>query len=178
MEENLIPPQPASQENYNPASGVPAAKPVRYCPNHPTVVAEHRCRRCMARVCTTCAFIFPGNMVFCPTCATQKPEVFPSKRKGLLIAAYIMAAICTLSIAFIFTMALFLPNMDEIQLIAIANIIGVVGCFIPCLVGTGLSVATLDKKRGNPISVWGAVAWNGLLLTIWIILSVVGAIAG
>ena len=49
--------------------------------------------------------------------------------------------------------------------------------FIPSLIGTGLGIGSLDKRLGNPPSVWIAAIWNSLISAAFVGLVFIGLIA-
>ncbi len=47
----------------------------------------------------------------------------------------------------------------------------------PALSGLALSCGSLDRRAGNPVLVWVAVAWNVVLTIVWIAFMVIGLTA-
>ena len=50
--------------------------------------------------------------------------------------------------------------------------------FVPAIVGVGLGLGAIERRLRNPLWVWVPVVWNGLLLSLFLLLSVVGAFMG
>jgi hypothetical protein len=84
-------------------------------------------------------------------------------------------ATCGLALALTGALADFddLPGAAQ----ALELVIGFV-VFIPSMIGTALSVSTLDRRLSNPGVLWVAVVWNGLLLAAFLLLSIVGTVWG
>jgi hypothetical protein len=139
------------------------------CVQHPRVNAVQQCKACGAGVCATCDFLLPGGVHVCPTCMSAPRDKLGRKRKKMLIWAYALAVWSTLGMAFLFSGALAGSKDGE----AIANLLGF-GIFIPSIVGTSLGCGALDRRLNNPMSLWIAAIWNGILLAIYLILIFIG----
>ena len=146
------------------------------CTNHPDVSAVRRCRLCAATMCLTCDFEFPGHFHLCPTCATNPQTTLSPRRKKLIGFAYALAAWATLALAVLFSGALSGMVEQSKEAEAAIGVLAGIGIFLPTLGGTALSFSALDKRLGNPPAIWGAVIWNGVLLALWVVLSVVGSL--
>ena len=146
------------------------------CTQHPDVNAVRRCGLCAATMCSTCDFELPGHFHLCPTCATAPQTALSPRRKKLIGFAYALAAWATLAIAVSFTGALsgMVDQSKEAQ--GAIELLITIFAFVPTLGGTALSFSALDKRLGNPPAIWGAVIWNGVLLALWVVLSVVGSL--
>ncbi len=154
-------------------------KAASYCSNHPKVTAEETCGRCKAPICITCAFTFPNDLLLCPSCATEKPEVMtPKRRKGRLIS-FVMAGIASFFLILLFGGAMFpiLGNMPEEDYEAFLGVLFIFLILVPAVVGLSFGIGVLNKRRGNPMSVLAPVIWNGILLGIWIFLTILGTFA-
>jgi hypothetical protein len=160
-------------QQYTPyAQAVPMAQAaLGPCQNHQQVAAVQCCTRCAARVCSVCDFTFPGDIHLCPRCVTSAAGGLSPGRRGMMIAAYAAAAAATIMLAiFIFGAAsgAFGPA-NEVAMIVIFVLL------IACIVsGLGLGVGTIDRQLNNPISLWIAAAWNGLLALGLLLMMVVG----
>jgi hypothetical protein len=170
------PPQAASP--YVPQYAAPYGQQIPYaqvrnlgpCQNHQQVAATHYCSRCSARICSVCDFSFPGNIHFCPRCITLTSGGLSPGRKGMMIAAYIMAAVATLLFAGLITAGA--TGGIENMIVVIVLFFSIVVCIV---VGAGLGIGPLDRKLGNPISLWLAAGWNivlaaGLILAMIVVL--------
>ncbi len=149
------------------------------CANHPRVKAEAKCSRCDTPICKTCAFTYPNNLVFCPSCATAKLEVMtPKRRKGRLIS-FIMAGIATCFLVLIFggLMFQFFESMPEEDYETFVGFLFIFLILVPAVVGFSFGIGTLNKRRGNPISILAPTIWNGILIGIWVFLTIVGLFA-
>ena len=147
------------------------------CTHHPDVNAVRRCGLCSATMCSTCDFELPGHFHLCPTCATTPQTALSPRRKKLIGFAYALAGWATLAIAVLFSGALgeMFDHSKEAQ--AVVGLLAGILIFVPTLGGTALSFSALDKRLGNPPVIWGAVIWNGVLLALWVVLSVVGSLS-
>lgn len=129
----------------------------------------------MATMCPTCDFEFPGHFHLCPTCATNPQTTLSPRRKRLIGLAYALAVVATLIIAVLFSGALADTERSNAEMEGIYNLIGVV-VFAATVGGVALSLSALDKRLGNPAILWGAVIWNGMLLALWVLLSIIGSL--
>lgn len=146
------------------------------CTQHPDVSAVRRCGLCVATMCATCDFELPGHFHLCPTCATTPQTALSPRRKKLIGFAYALAAWSTLTMAVLFTGALGAMTDQSKEAEAAIGLLAGILIFVPTLGGTALSFSALDKRLGNPPAIWGAVIWNGVLLALWVVLSVVGSL--
>jgi hypothetical protein len=97
------------------------------------------------------------------------------RRKKLLIISYALAGWATFALALLFSGVFADWGQDEVQVRALEVLIGIL-FFAPTIAGAAVSFSALDKRLGNPPAVWGAVIWNGLLLAVWVLLRVLGAL--
>ncbi len=143
------------------------------CGNHPGVPAITRCRECRTPVCSTCDFPFPGGIHLCPKCATSTSKKLSPKRKALVGWSYALAVWGTVG------MAMMLGGVfaDSVQTQKDAEQLSVMLALLialPTFIGAVMSFACLDKRLGNPLSVIAVAVWNGILLGVWIFLSILG----
>ena len=146
---------------------------------HAEIQAVHYCGACHAPVCATCDFALPGGVHVCPDCATKTDRSLSPTRRKLLFWAYGLAVMSTLGIVLFFIAATTRaqdfnePGAEDAIGMALSLFV-----FIPSLVGTALATSALDRRLSNPASIWCAVIWNGLILAVFLLLSVVGLFAG
>lgn len=143
------------------------------CRVHPSMPAVALCNNCASPICATCDFVFPGNIHLCSTCATTPQTSLGSGRKSLLWWSYGLAIWTTLALVIAFAGAL-----DQFGDERAAEAFFSVCVYIPAIIGTGTGFASMDRRLGNPASVWGAVIWNSILLGILILLVIIGLTMG
>ena len=146
------------------------------CAQHPEVNAVRRCGLCGSTMCATCDFELPGAFHLCPTCATTPQTALSPKRKKLVGFAYALAAWSTLALAVFFGGAVLGLFSQNKELEAVIDLVFGLFVFAPTLGGTALSFSALDRRLGNPPVIWGAVMWNGILLALYIGLSLLGSL--
>lgn len=138
-----------------------------HCTQHPDVPAVMRCQVCHSGVCATCDFVVPGGVHVCPACIEKEPsnELEPARRNKM-IAGFFIAAYSTLMLALGRSGALvrtFGNDKDTLKILGLF-------IFWPMVIGVGVSLAALDKRRGNTTSIIVGVVWNcinlGLLLLL------------
>lgn len=147
------------------------------CTRHPDVPAVVRCQACSKPICATCDFCLPGQVHVCPDCVSRRDDRLSSKRKNTLTWSFVLAVVATLG--FVVMLSGAFAGMADDQ--AGEQLLGLIFSgmvFLPSLVGTALSVGTLDKNLSNPALIWVSVVWNGLLLAAFIALSVIGTFMG
>ena len=88
---------------------------------------------------------------------------------------YALAALATVIIAVLFSGALAGTASSDKELEALYNLIGIL-VFAVTVGGVALSFGAMDKRLGNPSALWGAVIWNGMLLAVWVLLSIIGSL--
>lgn len=160
---------------WKPMLGPPATPIGTNCPRHPQVQAIHVCASCGDGVCATCDFEFSG-VHLCPKCATAPREKMSPKRRRMAWAAMALAVWSTLMMVLMCGGAAFFFG-NESGGEAFAGVVGMLA-FVPSIVGVALGFACLDRRLGNPPLVWVAAIWNGLLLALWLLLIVIGLLAG
>lgn len=146
----------------------PFASPGVCCQVHPEVQAVARCHNCHGAMCSTCDFAVAPGIHLCVTCATAPPKLSGS-RKAMLIWSMVMATWVTVMVVLLLSQALASLCRDE----AGQTLVGW-AIMLPALIGLALSMASMDRRAGNPPIVWGAVVWNCILTVVWIALTVVG----
>ncbi len=148
-----------------------AAPPLsQMCRRHPEQQAMHLCARCRAPICSTCDFVFPGNLHLCPTCATT-PETGLGKRKGRVVAALSLAVWSTLSLVFMLVSAREARTAESQQSIGVA--FAFLG-FVPAMVGMALGLSCFEKRMHSPPLIWVGAIWNILVVAVFLLLVVIG----
>jgi hypothetical protein len=163
----------AAAQQYTPyAQAVPVAQlALGPCQNHQQVAAVQRCSRCAARICAVCDFPFPGEIHLCPRCVTSAAGAISPGRKGMVYGAFGAAATATLTFAaFIFAAASGAFGGAS-QIAAIAIFVFLIACITT---GLGLGLGVIDRQLNNPISVWIAAIWNGVLALGFVLMMIVG----
>jgi hypothetical protein len=131
------------------------------------------CRSCSTPVCSTCDFLFPGNVHLCPRCATTPNKKIGSKRKSLIVWGYVLATWSSLGVALLLSGVLAAGTRSKADVEALGMAIGFL-VFLPTIIGVGVSIGALDRRLSNPPVVWGAVIWNGLVVAVLILLEIIG----
>lgn len=129
------------------------------CCRHTHVPAVQRCASCRRGVCVTCDFHLGAHFHLCPDCVEVKDQDLSDRRKNLRMWSYLLAGFGT---------ALFAGAM------ATGSEITSQLAFVSIIVGTGLGFGALDRRLGNPPSLWGAAIWNSVVLGIFLVLIVIG----
>lgn len=127
-------------------------------------------------MCSTCTFDLPGGIKLCPTCATATPKLSP-KRKKLLIASYVLAVWCTIMMAGLFG-GIFSGFVTDKESQELFGLLLMVLLPLPSLIGVALAVSSMDRRLPNTIAMWIATAWNGIILTGFILLIIAGIAKG
>ena len=166
---------PYARGQYSPHAqpALPALPALGPCQNHQQVPAAHRCTRCAARMCNVCDFAFPGEIHLCPRCITSAAGGLSGGRRGMMIAAYAAAGLSTFLIVVFMVAAASggLTGFNEF-------LAGIILFFLlACIVtGLGLGVGAIDRQLNNPVSLWIAASWNGVLALGLLLLVVVALI--
>ena len=144
----------------------------RRCVQHPNVAAARTCKSCLRPMCAVCDFLLPGNLHLCPVCVSAPSRPMSRGRKGLLIAAYAMAAYNTIGfVAVASGMFASMARADKAMFgLAYAFLLS-----LPSLVGAAIGVSCFEQRLRNPPSVWIAAIWNCLLMGIHLIFIVIGS---
>jgi hypothetical protein len=132
------------------------------CIQHPHVMPVARCNVCGAASCSTCDFVFPPNLHFCPVCVVSATGVISPRRKKYLIAAYVLAA-CS-SLGFIGFIGGAAAGLTEGGAEVALGILLLLFVGVPSIVGTAMGMSAKRPGGPNPISVWIAFIWNALIL--------------
>jgi peptidoglycan/LPS O-acetylase OafA/YrhL len=144
-----------------------------FCTSHPGSPAVCYCQTCRAPVCATCVFVFPGGIQLCPACASNpRPQISP-RRQRLVWWSVGLAIWCVLGLIAMVVLVRQNPTSK-----ANAEAIGTAFVFLtllPSIVGVALGVATFDRRLSTPGIVWVGIIGNGLVLLIWVLLMIVGA---
>jgi hypothetical protein len=143
------------------------------CVQHLSVQAVQQCQMCGAFMCATCDFALPGGLHVCPACATGPKAGLSARRKKLMAGSYALAVWCTLGMAVVMSGAL----AGTVRTKADEQMLGVAMTFlvlVPGLIGLALGFSAVDRRFVNPPPVWVAIAWNGLIVAGFLLLSLVG----
>jgi hypothetical protein len=150
------------------------------CFKHTSVAAVARCGSCDAGICAVCDYLVPsaqsaastlnlggsepaGQTHLCPACAADAESKMGVGPRVRLIAAFLLATWTTA--VWIIMFIAFATGMVKTE--SEAGVLGDISgkaIGLPSLVGLGLSLSSIDRKRGTPYSVWSAVAWNSALV--------------
>jgi predicted Zn finger-like uncharacterized protein len=145
------------------------------CALHPTVQAVQICKVCGTAMCNTCDFEYPGNIHVCPSCASKSDQPLSGKRKTHLMWSYVFAVLSTL--ALIVTLLIGSQAETAEQTMALGIVMNLF-VLIPAIIGTALGCSVRDRRLSNPASIMIATIWNGIILGIYILLCIVGALMG
>ena len=141
------------------------------CEAHPTVQATQLCIKCNKAICQTCAFIFPGDVVLCPDCATTSTSSMSKNRKKCAIWSVVLAIWATLSFVAFFTVSVVIES--EVALILL-DLFFSIFVLIPSLVGIALGFSAKERRLSTPPLVWIGIIWNAILLGLLILLILIG----
>ena len=171
--EGIAPPAPVVQP---PAARLAPPAELK-CAQHPDVAAVQRCKVCRRGICATCDFTFAGNVHVCPTCvdAQSSAGLSPARRQKMLWSLG-LALWSTILLAVMFTPLLYQFEDATINEL-IAGAIGF-GVLIPTIIGVSMGFSAYDRRLHNPWGVVAAVWWNSLLLAFYLVLCVIGVVAG
>jgi len=145
------------------------------CPRHPGVPAVERCANCGTPTCPTCDFAFPGDLHFCPQCATSPGATLSDKRKRSALWSLALAGWSTVAFVGFLIVASFTQSKEGQDALGVALTITVL---IPSVIGVAMGLGALERRQANPFWVWAAALWNGLLLGGFILLSIIGTLMG
>jgi hypothetical protein len=143
------------------------------CSLHPTVQATLKCMCCDSYMCPTCDFALKGGIHVCPTCAMSSAvQGLGSRRKRNVIWGYVLASIATICLAALMSglMAEFFIGMNE----TVVGLVFSLFTFVPAAIGFGASSSACERHLPNPMSIKGAIIWNGLLLAAFMALTIIG----
>jgi hypothetical protein len=152
------------------ASGKPGVK----CLRHPEVMAVLFCSICGAPVCATCDFSLPGDIHACPDCVSRPSETLSSKRRKSLVWSYALAVLSSIGLVLMLLISILGSGHGEIPAEALGMMFSIL-VLIPSIIGTALGISCFERRLKNPLAVWGAVVWNGLMLGIYILMAIIGS---
>ncbi len=142
------------------------------CVTHPQVAAVARCQSCRSPVCSTCLFVFPGGIQVCPKCAANPtPQVSPRRKK--LIRWSIGLGIW--SVLGLVGLIVAIPLLGKKADLEVLGVVIEVVSLLPAIVGLALGVGSFDRRLRTPGVVWIGVIGNGLVVVIWVLMMIVGA---
>lgn len=150
----------------------PAVPAGTMCAVHPENAAVQRCATCRTTMCETCDFALPGNLHLCANCATTAGDTVSGKRKKAVFWSYALALVSTLGIVVSVIVGAVAKQPEAFGVIFM--LLG----FLPAAAGTGVGLSAIERRMKNPLWVWVPAVWNGLMLTIFVLLSVVGTFMG
>jgi hypothetical protein len=158
------------------AARSPARAAAARCPRHPEVEAVERCSTCQSPVCATCDFSFEGDLHFCPNCATSSAsDEVSSRRKRLALISYALGLLAMVSFVAMFVFIAVSDTDKDRE--SIGAVFGTV-TMLASVVGVGLGLGAIDRRLSNPWWLRGAGALNGLLLGLFVALSIFGMMSG
>lgn len=154
------------------ASAFPVTQGRGTCVQHPSVLSIARCKRCGAGSCATCDFVFPGNLHYCPVCATKAGRELSPRRKQYLTAAYCLAGASTLTLVLLIGLAAG-GMLDDESGGSIWGMLFILFFGVPATIGTGMGLSAW-RPGANPVSVWIALVWNALMQGGMLLLMIIG----
>ena len=149
----------------------------RQCAMHPAMRAVGSCSGCGVAVCGTCAFDFPGGVRLCPRCAASPQKGLSAKRKKALVWSYVLAVWTTLGLAVLLSgvLASSLQSKSDVEVLGMVLMIVI---FAPSIIGTAMGFSAMDRRLSNPAAVWIAIVWNGIILAVLLLLTIIGNLSG
>jgi hypothetical protein len=114
-----------------------------------------------------------GGIHVCPACATAPRTALSTRRKGLIIGAYVLAAVATFGMALVMSGAL----ADMARTKEGETVLGLLFTFIvliPAVIGMALGFSAIDRRLANPLSIWVAAIWNVIMVVAFLLLSLIG----
>ena len=173
----IVPPTVVAA-GFESAAAVPPATPpaiaTMHCVQHPSVPATQQCTSCGAYMCNTCDFALEGGIHLCPACATKPRTGMSSKRKQAMIWSYVCGASATLAFFLVLMSAAARRAQTHLDQQA-AGMLLLMFVFVPAAVGVGLGMGSIDRRLSNPVSLWIATLWNGLILAVFVLMGIIGA---
>lgn len=146
------------------------------CVQHMNLPATAQCKLCGAFMCRTCTFDLSGGLKICPECATATPKLSPA-RKRLLIGAFVLAVWCTIASLAIYG-GIFRGLIHDKESRAMVGWLVLALLPLPSLIGLTLSISTMERRSPNPMAMWIATAWNGIILAAFLCLFIKGLFSG
>lgn len=142
------------------------------CSIHPSNPATHRCRSCGIPTCDICTFSFPGNLHLCPNCLNKPQEISPRRKKNI-IWSYAMAIVCTIGLGLIFLVARGMNSNSNEEAMAFGTLF-IFLCLIPSIIGIATGSGARLRGQKTPLSILIPIVWNGLVLGLFILLTIIG----
>jgi hypothetical protein len=176
VERGHICPNCAAGRTQNRGEPLPSPIPAGMrCVQHTAVEATRQCRACGAFMCDTCDFLLAGGIHLCPSCATTPRSTLSSSRRNLVFGAYALAVWCTLATGLLFSgaMAKLLESQEDQRFF---GILYKMGALVPSLIGLALGLCASDRRWINPPVVWIAIAWNGVIAAVLVLMEIIGTI--
>ncbi len=160
-----------------PKPETPVAMPAGvHCVQHPHLAATVQCVLCGAYMCATCDFVTADGQHVCPACVISSREELSPRRRRALGWSYACAGGATLLMAVLLSGAMAsLVETEEGQMLVGVLFLLVVGG--PSIAGLSLAVAARSRQARNPLALWIALAWNGALLGIFLLLCLIGSLS-
>ena len=154
------------EEAELPAVGAP-------CSNHPEMVSISHCQICAIPICATCAFIFPGDVAFCPDCV-QSPavnQIDPKRTRNIRWALGLGIWAIIGSVAF-FIGTESIENEEELEVIGMAFSVAVL---LPNLAGLVLALTTREKRLADPKGTKPAIWLNAIVFGLLLLSMAIGS---
>ncbi len=147
-----------------------------HCVQHSNLAATAKCKICGGFMCDTCKFELPGGINICPTCAANPRTALTAKQTKSIIGSLVAAAWCTLVLGALFA-GVFRNLAKETGGQQALGFIMMVFLIAPALLGVALAVGSMRRQQANPISIWIAIVWNGVILGGFLLLMIVGLLS-
>lgn len=143
-----------------------AVPPGLKCAQHANLDAAARCRVCSNGMCAVCDFALPNGMHVCPACIENRGTEEVSPRRTYMAWGGIAAALLT-TILFAVDVALAAAgNLAGSRVMDVVVLICAVG-------GVWLSFTPFEPALGNTAPIWVGVVWNTVILSVFVLLSIV-----
>jgi hypothetical protein len=145
--------------------------PKANCSRHPDSAAVSVCHVCRTPICSTCLFVYPGGLHFCPSCATNPNPQISSKRKKMIWWSMGMGIFSLVSIAALLLIAGQMRGEINAQMFGCAFMLL---SLVPSTIGLATGIGALDKRIKTPGIVWVGIITSGVSVVVWLLLTVVG----
>ena len=123
------------------------------------------------------SFDFPGGVRLCPGCAASPQKGLSGKRKKALVWSYVLAVWTTLGLAVLLSGAL-ASSLQSKSDVEVLGMVLMVVIFAPSIIGTAMGFSAMDRRLSNPAAVWIAIVWNGIILAVLLLLTIIGNLNG